>query len=68
MKRMYNESLVIFKNSLQIDCKILKQFKSVKLLDSSYINLPNNMENMYKGYGASYRSYESNTKSGAGTF
>jgi len=64
MRRMYNESLLIFRNSLQIDCKILKQFKSVKLLDSSYISLPNNMENMYKGYGTSYSDYESNAKSG----
>lgn len=35
MKRMYNESLVLFKNSLQVNCRILKQFRSVKLLDSS---------------------------------
>lgn len=54
----------LFKNSLQIDCKILQQFGSVKLLDSSYISLPNDMENLYKGYGTSYSGYESNTKSG----
>lgn len=35
MKRMYNESLVLFKNSLQVNWRILKQFRSVKLLDSS---------------------------------
>ncbi|MFP3023287.1 MAG: IS4 family transposase [Wolbachia sp.] len=64
MKRMYNESMVLFKNILQIDCKILQLFNSVKLLDSSYISLPNSMENMYKGYGTSYSGYESNTKSG----
>ncbi|QUI60017.1 MULTISPECIES: IS4 family transposase [unclassified Wolbachia] len=63
MKRMYNESLVLFKNSLKVDCRILKQFRSVKLLDSSYISLPNGMENIYKGYGTSYSGYESNTKS-----
>lgn len=27
MKRMYNESLVLFKNSLQVNCRILKQFR-----------------------------------------
>ncbi|WP_341810567.1 IS4 family transposase [Wolbachia endosymbiont (group A) of Campoletis raptor] len=64
MKRMYNESVVLFKNILQVDCKILQQFNSVKLLDSSYITLPNSMEEMYKGYGTSYSGYESNTKSG----
>lgn len=64
MKRMYNESMALFKNTLQIDCRILQQFKSVKLLDSSYISLPNSMENLYKGYGTSYKGYESNTKSG----
>lgn len=35
MKRMYNESVILFKNILQVDCKILQQFNSVKLLDSS---------------------------------
>lgn len=35
MKRMYNESMVLFKNILQVDCKILQLFNSVKLLDSS---------------------------------
>ncbi len=64
MKRMYNESVILFKNILQVDCKILQQFNSVKLLDSSYITLPNSMEEMYKGYGTSYSGYESNTKSG----
>lgn len=48
MKGMYNESLMLFKSISQIDCKILKQFKSVKLLDDT---LPNSMENMYKGHG-----------------
>lgn len=64
MKRMYNKSMVLFKNILQVDCKILQQFNSVKLLDSSYITIPNSMEDMYKGYGTSYSGYESNTKSG----
>ncbi len=35
MKGMYNESLMLFKSISQIDCKILKQFKRVKLLDDS---------------------------------
>ncbi len=43
MKRMYNESMALFKNTLQIDCRILQQFKSVKLLDSSYISLPKSL-------------------------
>lgn len=64
MKRMYNESLTLLKNTLQVDCRILKHFGGVKLLDSSYISLPNSMEDMYKGYGTSYSGYESNTKSG----
>ncbi len=64
MKKMYNEALCLFKKSLQIDCKILQQFGSVKLLDSSYISLPSSMEDMYKGYGSSYRDCENNTKSG----
>ncbi|WP_353281094.1 IS4-like element ISWosp7 family transposase [Wolbachia endosymbiont (group B) of Horisme vitalbata] len=64
MKRMYNESLTLLKNTLQVDCRILKHFGGVKLLDSSYISLPNSMEEMYKGYGTSYSGYESNTKSG----
>lgn len=64
MKRMYNESLTLLKNTVQVDCRILKHFGSVKLLDSSYISLPNSMEDMYKGYGTSYSGYESNTKSG----
>ncbi len=42
----------------------MKHFGGVKLLDSSYISLPNSMEDMYKGYGTSYSGYESNTKSG----
>nr|AGQ80834.1 transposase [Wolbachia endosymbiont of Paederus fuscipes] len=63
MKRMYNESLTLLKNTLQVDCRILKHFGGVKLLDSSYISLPNSMEDMYKGYGTSYSGYESNTKS-----
>ncbi len=56
--------MALFKNILQIDCRILQQFKGVKLLDSSYISLPNSMKNLYKGYGTSYKGYESNTKSG----
>ncbi len=56
--------MILFKNILQVDCKILQQFNSVKLLDSTYITLPNSMEEMYKGYGTSYSGYESNTKSG----
>ncbi|OJH32881.1 hypothetical protein Wxf_02344 [Wolbachia endosymbiont of Armadillidium vulgare] len=51
MKGVYNESLTLFKDTLQINCRILQQFRSVKLLDSSYISLLNSMENMYKGYG-----------------
>lgn len=64
MERMFYESLSLFKNALQLEGEILKQFRSVKLLDSTYINLPSSMENIYKGYGSSYRGHEIPTKAG----
>lgn len=63
MKAMYQECLNLFKNSLRLDCKIIQQFNSVKLLDSSNVNLPNNMEGIYKGCGASYKGRANKTKS-----
>jgi hypothetical protein len=63
MASMYLEAAKLFKSSLQIDCEILKQFRSIKLLDSTYVSLPNNMKNIYKGYGTSYSGYDSSTKS-----
>lgn len=63
MERMYQESMLLFKQELLIDCKILQQFTAVKLLDSTYISLPNCMQEQYKGYGSSYKHSESNTKS-----
>lgn len=55
MQAMYEECLGLFKSHLQLDCKILQQFNSVKLLDSSQVSLPNSMESIYKGYGSSYK-------------
>lgn len=63
MKVMYEECLRIFKSNLQLDCKILQQFNSVKLLDSSQVGLPNSMESMYKGCGASYKGRRNRAKS-----
>lgn len=63
MKKMFHESLDLFKKSLPIDCDILKEFGSVKLLDSTQIGLPNTMEKIYKGYGASYVGHKNNNKS-----
>ena len=64
MESMYKEALIVFKSGIQIECEILKQFSSVKLLDSTYITLPNNMEDLYKGYGSSYAGQENKAKSG----
>lgn len=63
MKAMYGECLNLFKTSLTLDCKILEQFGSVKLLDSSQVNLPNNMESIYKGCGASFKGRSNKSKS-----
>lgn len=64
MEQMFYESLNLFKNSLLIDAEILQQFKSVKLLDSTYISLPSSMESFYKGYGSSYQGHKIPTKAG----
>lgn len=63
MELMYQKALALFQARLQLEYKILEKFNSVKLLDSTYINLPNSMEELYKGYG-SYKDRDSNTKSG----
>jgi hypothetical protein len=63
MHAMYGECMSLFKTALPLDCKILEQFSSVKLLDSSQVNLPNNMEGVYKGCGASYKGRSNNAKS-----
>jgi hypothetical protein len=63
MKTMFKESIALFKSSLQLDCPILQQFNSVKLLDSSHVLLPSNMENIYKSCGASYKNRDNKTKS-----
>lgn len=62
MQSMCQEFLVLFKNKLQLDCKILEQFNSVKLLDSSCISLSNNMQGLYKGCGASYKNRSNKAK------
>lgn len=63
MQAMYKECLHLFKKALRLDCQILEQFNSVKLLDSSQVNLPNNMEDIYKGCGASYKGRSNKSKS-----
>lgn len=64
MEKMFYEALSVFKDGLQLECEILKHFKSVKLLDSTYLNLPPSMEDIYKGYGSSYQGHEVPTKAG----
>jgi hypothetical protein len=64
MEAMFAEALNLFKKKWQIDCSLLQQFNSVKLLDSSYVTLPSSMENIYKGYGSHYRNHQSLTKAG----
>jgi hypothetical protein len=64
MELMYQEALALFQAGLQLEYKILEKFNSVKLLGSAHINLPNSMEELYKGYGSSYKGRESVTKSG----
>ena len=64
MEMMFNKSMNLFEQSIQINSSILQQFSGVKLIDSTHINLPNNMENRYKGYGSSYKDCKCYTKSG----
>ncbi len=63
MKAMFTECMSLFQDNLQLDCDILRQFSSVKLLDSSQVGLPNNMKAPYKGCGASYKGRNCNSKS-----
>lgn len=55
MESLYLSSLSLMEKGLPINCEILKRFNSVKLLDSSYISLPNEMQDQYRGYGSSYK-------------
>ena len=64
MKLMYNEAFIVFKNEIKIECELLKKFTGIKLLDSSYISLPNSMEELYKGYATSYPNQKEVSKSG----
>lgn len=64
MKALYEEALGMMKQGLGINCATLKLFKSVKLLDSSYINLPQEMSSHYRGYGSSYKNRPCTTESG----
>ncbi len=61
MESMYKKTLSMFKSKLQIACPFLGQFESVKLLNSTYITLPDTMQYSYKGYGSSYQGFESKT-------
>ena len=54
MEKQFNESMKLFKNDLQIDVEILKQFSGVELIDSSTIALPNSMLKHYQGCGVRY--------------
>ncbi|MCZ6909064.1 MAG: IS4 family transposase, partial [Rickettsia endosymbiont of Ixodes persulcatus] len=42
MQSMYEQCLKLFRNTMTLDCNILQQFNSVKLLDSSHVILPAN--------------------------
>lgn len=64
MKALYEEALGMMEQNVGVNCAILKLFKSVKLLDSSYINLPQKMSNQYRGYGSSYKDRPCTTESG----
>lgn len=63
MKEVYQEALNIFKKNIPIDCQILRQFNSVKLLDSSNVILPSSMESLYRGCNASYKDRSNKNKS-----
>ena len=56
MKALYLEGLSLMERSFQMNCEVLTLFKSVKLLDSTYISLPPEMEDPYRGYGSSYQN------------
>src|SRR4051812_3673840 len=64
MEALYQEALSLMEEGLPINCEILKPFKAVKLLDSSYINLPNKMSDQYKGYGSRYKNRACHTEAG----
>jgi hypothetical protein len=64
MKLMYNKVFIVFKNEIKIECELLKKFTDIKLLDSSYISLPNAMESLYKGYATSYPNQKEVSTSG----
>ena len=53
LEKQFNESMKLFKNDLQIDVEILKQFDAVELIDSSTIALPKSMLKHYQGCGGS---------------
>ncbi len=64
MENLHREALGMMENSLSINCPVLKMFNSVKLLDSSYINLPESMSKQYRGYGSHYQNRPCNTQAG----
>jgi len=64
MEHLSREALSMTEESLSINCQILQLFHSVKLLDSSYINLPENMRDQYRGYGSNYQNRPCNTQAG----
>jgi hypothetical protein len=64
MASLYREAISMMEESLSIDCKLLGLFNSVKLLDSTYINLPKSMSDQYRGYGSSYHNKPCRTQAG----
>jgi len=54
MEKMFYKSLKLFKKELPLEVPLLYHFKSVKLLDSTYLNLPSCMEALFKGYQSNY--------------
>ncbi len=64
MEHLSREALSMTEESLSINCQVLKLFHSVKLLDSSYINLPETMRDQYRGYGSSYQNRPCSTQAG----
>ncbi len=64
MESLHRESLSMMEDSLSINCPVLKLFNSVKLLDSTYINLPKSMCNLYRGYGSHYQNRPCKTQAG----
>ena len=51
MINLFAESLQQFKTEKRAVINLLKPFATVEIIDSSGISLPENLKNLYKGYG-----------------